>query len=941
MLSNMVSEQENRKLRGVKQRTVVLDLDELNDMARMTMQSEQKTFVLPDARLKRIDCVIVYPKKSLDEIHEEDDQIKFQKQQELRHKFQAALLAEGVLIQRDVIGENVMLKLHVPFQRLCEEAEKTKLEMPLSGCEIYDEDENASRNCWNRVEEKYFETDDEVDFVTAPFEMDKMYVFKGFENPDTFFRSALRYYLINHMLINIDITDPNDKDTYVDDDPMAKKGLPYLIMKHAFKDQFVLHDEAATDPMELTEHEEKFALTGSIAVCQKKQLLLPDTRQELQDTWGCFFKYQPLWKIRNYFGEKIALYFAWSGMLITSLWIPTIFGICVFAYGLKVSITEAEPAPSTANMTATEKVAQMVDASIGVFKKSFDNAITPFYTLIICLWGTIFLEVWKRKNATLAYEWDVDTFEQNEPDRPEFYGTKSKPDPIIPGEETMFYPAYKQFLKFAASASTLIFMMMLVFTSVVAVITYRVIMSVRFCNTTTECLLLTTILSSVFNAVSILILGKIYEKLAVKLTDWENHRTQTRYDDALIIKLFAFQFVNNYTSLFYIAFFRGARFGSYGMWGMGEEYQDSCGVNNNCMSMLSFQVLVLMLAKPLPKFISDLVIPFLKKKWRVRQFCRCASKVHDEEQDGSLSEGKDFIEREREKPDLGDFTLGEYTEKVVVYGFLMLFAASFPLAPLIALLVTMVDIRIDCRRMLWMFRRPVGQIAQDIGTWYSILQFLNILGVVSNAFLVAFTSNWGKNFTITEKLWIVIGFEHLVFLVKFVIATTIPDVPSDVILQNRKEKYQVQHILENAKPKSLEEIAHMITHSSAVNIEDLSNHIPLSETLMAVESGDTVGLLTSVSNNRSTSVQQKCSVDNRESIEPGDMESQKVQHRKPHRLKPLAPSSGNTDDEERSPREPRKQRKRPLAERLQHRDEPKDHAGPVRFADEMDQESHA
>lgn len=30
-----------------------------------------------------------------------------------------------------------------------------------------------------------------------------------------------------------------------------------------------------------------------------------------------------------------------------------------------------------------------------------------------------------------------------------------------------------------------------------------------------------------------------------------------------------------------------------------------------------------------------------------------------------------YLERERMKPDLGDFTLGEYTEKVIVYGFLM------------------------------------------------------------------------------------------------------------------------------------------------------------------------------------------------------------------------------------------------------------------------------
>jgi len=35
-----------------------------------------------------------------------------------------------------------------------------------------------------------------VDFVTAPFEIRRMYVFKGYENPDTFFRPALRYYLV-------------------------------------------------------------------------------------------------------------------------------------------------------------------------------------------------------------------------------------------------------------------------------------------------------------------------------------------------------------------------------------------------------------------------------------------------------------------------------------------------------------------------------------------------------------------------------------------------------------------------------------------------------------------------------------------------------------------------------------------------------------------------
>ena len=126
-------EQQNRPFRRLKHRTVVLDLEELNDMEPVTLQSEERSFVLPDSKLKRIDYIIVYPKKSIDEIHLDADQKSFQKRQELRRKFQEALLAEGILIQKDIIGENFYLKLHVPFQRLCEEAERTKLEMPLSG----------------------------------------------------------------------------------------------------------------------------------------------------------------------------------------------------------------------------------------------------------------------------------------------------------------------------------------------------------------------------------------------------------------------------------------------------------------------------------------------------------------------------------------------------------------------------------------------------------------------------------------------------------------------------------------------------------------------------------------------------------------------------------------------------------------------------------------
>ena len=54
-----------------------------------------------------------------------------------------------------------------------------------------------------------------------------------------------------------------------------------------------------------------------------------------------------------------------------------------------------------------------------------------------------------------------------------------------------------------------------------------------------------------------MVFNYIYELLAVCLTEKELHRTQTSFDDALTLKIYLFQFVNYYASIFYIAFFKG------------------------------------------------------------------------------------------------------------------------------------------------------------------------------------------------------------------------------------------------------------------------------------------------------------------------------------------------------------------------------------------------
>lgn len=69
---------------------------------------------------------------------------------------------------------------------------------------------------------------------------------------------------------------------------------------------------------------------------------------------------------------------------------------------------------------------------------------------------------------------------------------------------------------------------------------------------------------------------------------------------------------------------------------------------------------------------------------------------------------------------------------VIQFGFVTLFVASFPLAPLLALFNNMLEIRLDAWKLTTQFRRMVPQKAQDIGAWQPIMQGIAILAVVTN-----------------------------------------------------------------------------------------------------------------------------------------------------------------------------------------------------------------
>lgn len=73
---------------------------------------------------------------------------------------------------------------------------------------------------------------------------------------------------------------------------------------------------------------------------------------------------------------------------------------------------------------------------------------------------------------------------------------------------------------------------------------------------------------------------------------------------------------------------------------------------------------------------------------------------------------------------------------VIQFGFVTLFVASFPLAPVLALVNNLFEIRVDAWKITTQFRRVVPEKAQDIGAWQPILQGVAILAVATNVQLL-------------------------------------------------------------------------------------------------------------------------------------------------------------------------------------------------------------
>merc|ERR1711959_499606 len=201
-------------------------------------------------------------------------------------------------------------------------------------------------------------------------------------------------------------------------------------------------------------------------------------------------------------------------------------------------------------------------------------------------------------------------------------------------------------------------------------------------------------LASTLQALCTVALNIVYKEVAQMMVNMENHRTDEEWENAIINKVFIFQFINSYFSLFYIAFLKG-KIGKLSFPG-GDAYSDVCKTAagkpaNNCMEELSTLLLSTLLTTQLVSTAAEAIVPYVRYKLLV------AAENAKWKASGRTGELQlsDIDHESKLEPKYALTTFDDYNKMAIQFGYVSMFVAAFPLAPLCALVNNALEIRTD------------------------------------------------------------------------------------------------------------------------------------------------------------------------------------------------------------------------------------------------------
>ncbi|KAH9849898.1 DUF590-domain-containing protein [Lenzites betulinus] len=432
-------------------------------------------------------------------------------------------------------------------------------------------------------------------------------------------------------------------------------------------------------------------------------------------------------------------------------------------------------------------------SGVGVYFYFFSLPYSTWYSCILLLWSVVFVEWWRIKQRILSVRW----------------GTKGSFR--VEKRRAQYVPLswWRKDLRMLASLPVI-----LLFASVLAVILTGIFIFEAFVTQlyTGPAHRLIGFSPTVLFVALVPRLLAVYHSYAVRLTNWENHGHQSTHDGSLTVKTFSLSAIVAYlgiglSAFVYVPFgeevmasvqyylFHGdtplrttartwlssvftalpsnltapfnATVGEKGASGAaGRTFwdRDSSSARGKLSSTrLQDQMFAFTVTNQVVNTFLEIGLPFVlravasvrsgkglslaapaagagstngngKKKRVMFEDQTLEAEV---EREAQLEEEREFLDRINREVALPDYDLfADYSEMVTQFGYVALWSTIWPLAPVMSLLNNWLELRSDAFKIAVHVRRPMPTRTDTIGPWLDTLTFLTWLGVLTNSALV-------------------------------------------------------------------------------------------------------------------------------------------------------------------------------------------------------------
>ena len=427
---------------------------------------------------------------------------------------------------------------------------------------------------------------------------------------------------------------------------------------------------------------------------------------------------------RNLFGEEISFYFLWLHELIIYILFPSFLGIISFCLILF--------SPRIVTETVIFNFFQINIKLYDILKLSL--------CLIIPLWCKYFMNHWNSTEKLFSYLWGCEKADVVEPYQESFIPDNKK------GEIFIFkWKIFKQnqfFYKLRLFLSNCLSIIL----ALVVVGIYLLIVEVKKIKIKQdEYSYFWRYFPVALNAVLIKIVSTFYRLVANCLSQWENHEKISTRQNQLAVKVFIFEFVNNFFTYFYIGLFKSIR--------------REC-LDDDCVTEIEIQVYLSLFIMISFNFI-EIGLPFFSYLFKARRI-RLYSKSDKVDNDNIQIE-----------MNILDPLYEDYIEILISLGYVLLLTSVAPLTPILIFITLISEKCVDSVKIYYFLRVENLNFYDGTTVYNQMIKMLFYIGALFNVALYIFTTNNGPNmltpFQLLAKLLMLLIMENLIFFLAGII----------------------------------------------------------------------------------------------------------------------------------------------------------------------------